>query len=200
MKQPVEELLDLVYRYYPRGVRDSDPRYESTEEYRRLVEARRRAGTDEEPWRALLRRLEVRFPACQVQNQSFHLLTGGLDACYSAWLWLRLPTPGAQQKSHRLGFLVSFLASYYVVYSSRFVQADRSNQRNASDTRQEICFELTPDEQSYAGVIVKEIEATFLGYDALPAEVGSTIVPDVVAGNQAMGTVTLFHCLFTDNW
>ncbi|WP_437678531.1 hypothetical protein [Sorangium sp. So ce131] len=47
MKTTRSELLDVVYRFYPRGVHNTDriyvppgkPVYEDTEEHRRLVEA-----------------------------------------------------------------------------------------------------------------------------------------------------------------
>jgi hypothetical protein len=84
-----------------------------------LVAARRQAGANNEPWRAMLRRLGDQFPENSVQNRSLHLPAGSLDACYSGRL--SLPTNTPDEHYHYLGFLVSFLVPYYVVYSLRCV-------------------------------------------------------------------------------
>jgi hypothetical protein len=166
MKHSVDELLETVYRHYPRGVPNGvpeeapagEPRYEETEEYLRLVAARRRAGADYEPWRALLRRLRDKFPECGVQDRAFHLPSGGFDASYSAWL--RLPTSAPGEYEHSLGFLVSILVPYYVVYSTRTVddpettEALRSSQRDAVDIYIGDTMFVLP-----AGVVTPELKA-----------------------------------------
>lgn len=119
MMHSTDELFDIVYRYYPRGMPRTDPRYKETEEVLRLAAARRRAGAECDAWRALLRRLEEQFPENNVQNRSLHLPTGNCDAGYSGALFL--PTSGPGEHFHDVGFLVSFLVPYYIVYSSRVV-------------------------------------------------------------------------------
>jgi hypothetical protein len=199
MKHSLGELFELVYQFYPRGMWDIDPHYKVTEEQRRLVAARRLAGAKEEPWRVMLRRLVARFPECSIQNRSLHLPSGDCDACYSAWL--NLPTLGPGERDHALGFLVSFLVPYHVIYSSRFIHLDQPGEDGETNTRQEVHLELSPDEQLYARALAEEIATTFGDhYEPMPPEMGNVVVPDVVAGNKVMGEATLFHCLFTDNW
>lgn len=119
MRHSVNELTDVVYRYYPRGLLSNENCYNEADEYLRLVAARRQAGADNELWRAMLQRLGSNFPQAKVQNRSLHLPTGDWDACYSAFLYL--PTaPG--EHNHAVGFFVSFLVPYYIVYSSRTVE------------------------------------------------------------------------------
>jgi hypothetical protein len=119
MRNSVDELIGVVYKYYPRGLLINDPRYQESEQYRRLQAARRQAGANNETWRAMLRRLGDQFPENSVENRSLHLPTGTLDACYSARLSLPTNTPG--EHYHDLGILVSFLVPYYIVYSLRNV-------------------------------------------------------------------------------
>lgn len=119
MRHSVEELIEIVYSYYPRGLPSDDPRYRETDEYRRLMAARRRAGASNEPWRAMLRRLGDHSPEHSVEDRSLHLQTGKLDACYAGALSLPSNTPG--EHYHYLGFMVSFLVPYYAVYSARSV-------------------------------------------------------------------------------
>jgi hypothetical protein len=118
MGHSIDELVNIVYGYYPRGLLSNDPGYKEADVYCRLVAARRQAGADNERWRAMLKRVVDHFPESRVENRSIHLPTGSWDACYSARI--SLPTaPG--EYYHDVGFLVSFLVPYYVVYSLRCV-------------------------------------------------------------------------------
>jgi hypothetical protein len=119
VKHSIEELLDVVYRHYPREIPSNDPRYAQSEEYQRLVAARRAAGAAAEPWRGMLRRLDARFPECSALDGSLHLPTGGLDAGYCGSLHRTTPPPG--EHSHTVDFRVSFLVPYYLVFGFRVV-------------------------------------------------------------------------------
>jgi hypothetical protein len=122
MKHTLDALLDIVYRYYPRGVGISDDidiqAREATEEHARLVAARRQAATDER-WHAMRRRISERFPDAPLMNHSLHLPTGGLDACYS----FTISRPEVL-RHEELWFQVSFLAPYYIIFSSRLIESD----------------------------------------------------------------------------
>ncbi len=117
MKHTLDELLDTVYRYYPRGVGlvDGDLDVQAirvTEEHARLVAARQKAATDER-WHTIQRRIQEQFPDASLMNYSLHLPTGAHDACYSFGISL----PGAP-KDRELWFQVSFLVPYYVIHGS----------------------------------------------------------------------------------
>lgn len=195
MRQSLDDLLAIVYRFYPRGARQDDPGYKDTEEHRRLVQARMRAGTEGNLWDVLLERLSARLPKEKIQNGSVHLPGGSLDASYVGWLWL--PPRGPEEKNHRISFLISFLAPCYVVYSSAHVAVSGSQPQ---DWSHEISFTFSRDEQPFAQIVMEEILSVFPGYEPMPPEVGNAIVPDVEAGNQLLGKSTLYHCLFTDYW
>jgi hypothetical protein len=111
MKHSIDELLEIAHRYYPRNVLSYDASYPGTAELLRLNAARRAAGATDEAWRAMLRRLAQHFPDARIQNRSLHLPTGNWDACYSGAIHF----PGDRW----LGFLVSFIAPYYIAYSAR---------------------------------------------------------------------------------
>jgi len=225
MNHTIDELLAIVYEYYPRGVGILDGDIDRnlcdrTEEHARLVAARREAATDER-WHAMRRRIEERFPDAPLMNHSLHLPTGGLDACYS----FTIDLPGSQLWSH-----VSFLAPYYLIYSQRWIDvvkrvesvrvvllgmkffiprsaigpqffADPHDElpKSVPDKELDIAFDLSPDELPYAEWIAREIEATF-GCEPMPPEVGTVIVPDL-ATPRLPGEVRLYDCLFTkDEW
>ncbi|WP_437752306.1 hypothetical protein [Sorangium sp. So ce1389] len=225
MKHSVRDLLDVVYRYHPRGIdgieQADTQRYKETEEYGRLVAARRRAAADER-WPALLRRIEERFPDCPVMNDSLHLPTGSLDACYS----FSFSLPSAAN-GRTLWFKISFLVPYYTVYGYRLVQFVRQPERfrvvfggikffisrsprdpelvsNSDEERlmsvtfneSYIDFELSADELPYAEWIARDIEATF-GCERMPPEVGVVLVPDVTVNLRTVGEARLYDCFFT---
>lgn len=199
MRQSLDELLAVVYRFYPRGQRPENPGYKETEEYRRLVQARIQAGNEDltgtSPWCALLSRLSTRFPEHAIQNGSFHLPTGGMDAGHIGLFWL--PPRGLWERNHVLGFWISFLVPSYVIYSSAYI-IDRASM--SEDGFHVIRFIFSPDEEPYAQALKEEIESIFPGFEPMPPEIGNQVVADVVAGNQTMGQTTLYHCLFTDSW
>ena len=123
-KDSIDELRRVVYRYYPRGIPYGKARYTETAEHRRLAAAQRRAAAEQQPWLALLQRLGEQFPAHSIENG----WPAAMDACYSGAILLngapsRAPDPDdvLAGRSHTVGFMVSFLGPYYVVYASRYV-------------------------------------------------------------------------------
>jgi hypothetical protein len=137
MKHSVAELLETVYQYYPRGLTTDDPGYRETDTFRRLSDARRRAGVDRAAWSAFLGRASARFPQYTLVNRSLHLQMGTMDAGYSGRIildvtpqpvprpnllpdpdrpsWERLPGPPT------VGFMISFICPYYITYIERSV-------------------------------------------------------------------------------
>lgn len=168
------DLLDLVYRFYPRGMLQIERRhvppgeavYDDTVEHRRLVEAANRGRAEYPMWKAMIRRLGDRYG---LQNESLHLLSGGTDPAYSARIWLTDATA--------LSFHVSLIGPYYGIHLSGI-----------------------PEEEPVAHEIAREIEATYPGYKTIPPELGNEVVPDVCAHGGWFGEATIYICLFSDVW
>ncbi|KYF67238.1 hypothetical protein [Sorangium cellulosum] len=168
------ELLDVVYRFYPRGVHNfarvhvppNEPFYDDTEEHRRLVEAANRGRAEYPTWKVMTRRLGDRY---RLQNESLHLLSGGGDPAYSARIWLTDETA--------LSFHVSLLGPYYGIHLPGL-----------------------SEEEPVAREIAREIEATYPGYQSIPPELGNEVVPDVAMDWASMGEATIYVCLFSGVW
>ncbi len=183
MKVSRSELLDVVYRFYPRGLLPyarihappGEPFYDDSEEHRRLVEAATRGRAEYPTWEAMIDRLGQRYG---LQNESLSLLGGmGADPAYSARVYRpqdQNPVPPLRIRAS-LSFHVSLLGPYYGIH-------DRGE----------------PDETSAA--IAKEIEATYPGYKQIPPELGNEVVPDVAMPVGSMGEATIYVCLFSDVW
>lgn len=220
MKHSLNELLDLAYQYYSRDIGDSPVK--ETAEHARLVAARQKAVTDKR-WPAMLHRISERFPG-MLTNQSLHLPTGSLDACYS----FTISSPEAHNHQS-LWFSISFLAPYYISYSSRLIDTatqiegfsvtvhgmqfyipqhalgpkfmsnlGSETPKSATIKREEISFDLSTDEQLHAAWITQDIEAAF-GCERMSAEIGTVLVPDVKTNLRILGEARLFDCLFTDS-
>jgi hypothetical protein len=176
------ELLDVVYRFYPRGLRNfsrshvppDEPFYDDSEEHRRLMEAAKRGAAEYPTWKAMIRRLGDRY---RLQNESIRLLGGGIDPGYSARIYRPKdlePVPSLSSRAS-LSFHVSLLGPYYGIH-------DRGE----------------PDEKP--AVIAAEIEATYPGYRQIPPELGNEVVPDVELDGASFGEATIYICLFSDVW
>jgi hypothetical protein len=197
VKHTIDDLLAIAYRYYPRGVTEADSGFYDTQERQRLIAARRHAGT-EERWRDMICRLDDRFPDRSIMDRSLHLASGKWDACYSGWL--EMP-PLAGEKSRDLGFVVSFVVPYYVVYGRRTIPIDPHDPAHQGySLHHEFAFTFAADEEPYTRGLIAEIEATYPGHEPMPPEVGQVIVPDVVTSRRFINTATLFDCLFSDEW
>lgn len=177
------ELLELVYRFYPRGVFPYAPAhvplhersYHDTDERRRVLDAARRGGQDYPTWKAMIDRLGDQLV---LQDESLHLLSGGADPAYSA----RMYRPGDMNPGDplmsraSLSFHVSLLGPYYGVH----------------DTGEQGGKE--------AAIIIGEIETTYPGYKLVPPEIGNEVVPDVGMDGVAFGAATIYVCLFSPVW
>lgn len=165
MRHSIDELLERVYQLYPRGIWHRDPQYDVSEEQRRLVAARRQAGEDDAPWRAMLRRLDARLPDCSTEDRSYHLRGGGCDACYSARLDLPASSYGPKDCGRELGFLVSFVVPYYVIYSARSFYLEPGAE--ALSRRQE---QRSPEEERARWAIAEELDRRFGSSSTFPTD------------------------------
>jgi hypothetical protein len=230
MKHSTDELMNIARAYHPPGIAPDDPRYQESEEYRRLMAARRDAAAAREPWRAMMRRLAEQFPGRYVHDNAFCCPAEALDVGYDGYIDLPA-APG--EHFHTVELRLSFLVPYYVVYATRTVddveattarrakhqhtvllgidgvcyalprqvvkpeiltELDRDLDEKPPVRRCEVRFDLSPEEQLYSAAIVREIETTY-GYEPMPPEIGSAIVPDVVSTFRWFGEASLYDCL-----
>jgi hypothetical protein len=173
------DLLEIVYRFYPRGLWTVSPGYDDTPERRRQIDAVRCAAAEYPKWKAMLDRLEARYT---FNDLSLPLLGGSFDSAYTA----KLGIPGKEEEDERLqreigfhvgfGCHVSILGPHYVVRRT-----------------------LSPDEAPHVQEVAREIEATY-GYAPIPPEIGNVVVPDVALDTVPLGEVTIYDCLLSAQW
>lgn len=168
------ELLDLIYRFYPRGLRNlerrhvppDEPFYDDTAEHRRLIEASNRGRAEYPTWKAMIHRLGDRYI---MQDLSLHLFGAGAGSAYSAGLWLTNKTT--------MTFHVSLLGPYYGIHLPGL-----------------------PHEEPVAREVAREIEAAYPGYQQIPPEIGNEVVPDIAVEVVGFGEATIYVALFSSYW
>jgi hypothetical protein len=116
MKHTTDELMNTARVYYPPGIAPDDPRYQESEEHRRLTAARRDAAAAREPWRAMMRRLAEQFPGRYVHDDVLCCPAEALGAGYDGYI--DLPAASGEH-FHTVELRLSFLVPYYVVYATR---------------------------------------------------------------------------------
>lgn len=99
------ELLDVIYRFHPRGLHEGSLGYDDTEEAAHFRDAMRRGVAAYPTWRALFDRLRPQYP---LRNHSLSFQRGDWDPAYSGEIYL----PGDRS----LYFHVSLLGPYYGIH------------------------------------------------------------------------------------
>lgn len=199
MKHSIEALLRESYRYYPRGEPFPAVGAKETPEYRNRQDAHDRASVDYPKWQALLQRIAERFPEEQypgagIEDRCVFLRAPGMtpwSRCFSGSLWLPREL---RQTERRVGFQVSFVTPYYMVY----VWHDVAEHACMSD---QFSFEPLPEEMPYVEAVREEIEALYPEHELMPPAIGMTPVPGVIECGSGPGDrVTIYDCLFSDAW
>lgn len=183
VKHSLQELIQLAYHFHPRGIPIQSPAYKRSKEYKRRLEACRKAADFYAAWLAMIRRLAAFFPQYRVYNHAMYLLSPGWDIPEFAGLIELAAEPGKQNPV--IEFRVSVLVPYYKLFRKDVVDENQSRK----------CFALLGEEAAVAARIAHEIEATFEGYEALPPDVGNTIVPDLILPELPLDHATLYDCL-----
>jgi hypothetical protein len=56
------------------------------------------------------------------------------------------------------------------------------------------------EKEPVAHEVIREIEATYPGYQPIPPELGNEVVPDVEMDGALMGTATIYIALLSKVW
>lgn len=185
----IDELIELVHRYYPASIETYDERYESSPESRRLqalLEPLRRELEEERKdtqWQRFVKRLGEEFAGCFLWDTTPPLH----DPCYSVRVYL----PGfvmGDKTAESVVALIGVLAPVYVIYASR-------------DDEQDGWVEFPPlpaDYQEHAAQLAALIESEY-GFVRLPNDALFARVPDLApwGSHLALGEASLIDCLFT---
>jgi hypothetical protein len=184
----VETLLRLVHRHYPVGIPGDDPRYDVSEESRRLTALRRAAVDDPSRWNAFLRRVEAELPDCRVWDYP----NIRYDPAYSVRLTLPgHPIGGPEQKEVVL--MVCILAPVHITYADHHKRV-HERLRETVTYQPPLPAEFQPFAEKLEALAIETFGTTRLSQDVL-----STPVPDLQVGNVWFGKVTLADCLFGDH-
>lgn len=180
-----ERLIELAQKWYPR-ISAGPAELDDLPEWLRLKEQCRSSWEHRDAWDRLIATWEAMFPGCASWDYTLPVL----QPCY----FFRLYVPGPPQPpstNPTLVALVSYLAPVYMIYVS--YEAHHGKLPTSC-----LDFHPTGRELGYAETMAAEIESVF-GYEALPYDLGSLAVPDVMTERRRNNDATLMDCLFTDD-
>lgn len=186
------KLLELVHQHYPANVRGFDEGYVESEQYQRLLRARREAMENTGSWTRLLSKLREALPECSVEDWSVLFSD---DNCWRVRVYLPevVQLEGGVEEFRAVVVLVSILAPVYVRYSSF-----RRRIRPRSWEAPALFYEEVPETKPYAER-VEALVRSELGVQPLSHETLFTPVTDIQCRNTALGEARLIDCLFTDD-
>ncbi|HYO57213.1 hypothetical protein [Archangium sp.] len=182
-------LVELVRRYYPRGLYGDDPQYRESKEYQRLRDLHRKIQEDDATWQRFLQRVREQIPECTVYDMP------GLPYDPSRRVRVYLPDSPLPTGEHKaVVAITSILAPVHILHASH-EKVDLDEELATSQT----WFPPFPPEfQPYEAKLDALVRDSF-GSVRLPNDVLFTPVQDLQIGNYALGEGTLIHYLFTDN-
>ncbi len=183
-----EALVRLVHRYYPAGMESYDPRYETSEEARRLHGLLEAHVEGTPAWKDFIQRLRVEFADCDIWDSTIPRQ----DPCYS----VRVSNPGFVTGDLVFDEVVGLLSTLAPVYA---IYASHTDKASLPERKDWLRFPPFPSRlQAHEAKLAGLIEATF-GYTRLPNDILLIPVPDLVpsTANYLLGEAVLIDCLFT---
>jgi hypothetical protein len=190
MELTLDALVNLVHRYYPAGIEEYDPRYQTSEEAQRLKALLETHVGGIPAWNAFVQRLREEFVTCSIWDMTVPRHDPGYI--------VRVSLPGFVSSAplqEGVVCLLSKLAPVYALYASHLKENGPGLPRDHW-----IRFPPFPPEfQAHEARLAEFIESTF-AFVRLPEEVLLTPVPDLVpwTGKHGLGQARLMDLLFTE--
>ena len=185
MGKPDPELLDAVYRHYPRGLAPEDPAHAAAPETLRLREAQERARADRARLIALMEAVEAEVPGVQAMDLSYLAYDAGYTVRFNAD-----PVGEGTTRWREVVACISILAPVYLLYQSR-IEVDAAGRQASTVT-----YAPDPDVAPLWDAAGRAVERIF-GHAPLAADAGLAVLPDVQVQNVPPGEATLYDALFT---
>jgi len=192
-----ETLKQIVFHYHQAEIPSDQAAYFATETYVRFRQARAEAEQNNQTWLNILAEIAQTLPEYAVQD-----ITNLADnACYEGELLLHENTSFldddlellSQLNNRRLTLrlLVSVLGPFYYL----FIEEQQYN-----PTTNEHSFTIIDPETTAQKQIVQQIKQTVEQYQYrfLERATLKQIIPELTTEFQGVGTVSVFHCLFSD--
>lgn len=167
-------LFDIIYRFYPRGV----PNF-----HRMYVPPGEPIYDDTEEHLRLVaaaKRGKDEYPTWKAMTRRLgdrYSLQNECICLLADWI---LPAYSARiwlTREMAFSFHVSLIGPYYGIHRTGLAE-----------------------EESVVPEVVREIEATYPGYQTIPLELGNELVPEIAIDGAMMGEATVYMCVFSDLW
>jgi hypothetical protein len=183
------EFTDIVYRYYPKDIYVSDPRYPSTPENVRqwnLIEDARKNKEDNTHYENMITELNHYLNCSSYEDFS---LRGAFDLCRKSVLHL-------PKNLHHIDYpycviCISIVTKFYYIYFTKFAGTPINTLHN--DPITEIQRSLINN------LISRIIKNHYKDYQIFPNELIDEHVPNIYSSKNYDQFATYFECLMTDD-
>jgi len=193
MKTPTrQQLLEIAYQHYARGVFYDDPGYMETPEYLRLTAAWDQALAHTETWDRFNDALLERFgDSVRLSHVTMPWHGGGFRLAVDLDWPLRRGKFVERATIDVLVACVSVIAPLYLIHG---VQVDVVMNRRLPDPRP-LYHDLTPEMRTHLPALAEDVERVF-GYAPVSMEDALAVVPDISIYPHGFGQMRLIHALF----
>lgn len=173
-KMDENNILDIVYSYYPKGVLGYTPEHDESRETKKLQNLLKKS-----PYKKNAAQLEkyliAEFDEKYIQNMT---LFGWNKPCYH----LRVEVKDKDNNWDVYVIFISVISDYYYIYTNDDLWQKSKNPNDAT-------WEL----------LDKKVKEFFPEHQPLSSDIAQVKIDDVSVGHNDLGEVHLLYCLFTDH-
>lgn len=180
-----EEILRIIYTYYPKFVESNTEEFINSEQYTRLRASVKIAEENIRKWNIFLDKLNTQL-APKYKAEDWTQLFNN-DACYTC----RVLYSYFDNVIVDLSINVSIISNYFSIYVST------TKKENGCYSIPEIAYDLKKIDADLLVHIRKTIYASFPNYEEFPVSLVNETIPDISIGNKFIGEATFFNCIFT---
>jgi len=200
-----KEILDTIYKYYPKNIDRYNSEYDTSEEHISLISKLKSAAGDSR-WKDFLNQIQT-IPNLDISDCSTFAFP---IPCFMANIY----TINGIEK-HEIVFYISIITGYYALKHTRLYN-DPYWDDNWDDKSRKIAFEqfsteyernkdkYKPSLNTYPENIARLIETVIecqeksFDYKLLSQDLANKFVPDVATNGKLLGTASVFDCIFTE--
>ncbi len=181
------EILKIIYKYYPKNKLTYTDSYYETVEFNRLKILLKNEEKQVVRWLNF-----IEFLRAKVFN-NYKIVDWTQFFYYDAAYICRLDCSKVENEDIQLVINISVISNYFSIYQTTKERVGDLYMPSIIDRD----FNKVPKE--LVKIVIDEIKGSFKEYRIFPKVLVDKVIPDVSVGLKSFGEATFFDCLFTSN-
>lgn len=188
----LENLKNIAYNLYPKGISQDSNHYKSSKEYNNLLSVLEKKNTLLSTWELFKNNLKFQTLSTNFQLHDIDEINK-YDRCFKVLLF-------NNNEKISYGICISIAIEFFSVYKVKY---DNKNEISVSSIKIDNCFEIQK-------LILKEIKKYYPFYQEFPLDLINFPLDDIVFGNNGillnenpsriLRKMTFFNAFFCDNY